>query len=501
MSRYTDTFNTHPFQSKFKDLTRLIVELKSGDISQTNYVSEILRLKKVIDYLNDILNSLDPEITPLTIWDSFNQYTQNTYSEVANFVSNNNIAHINNANTYVDNLLNLVRPYLLLKGKAKSVSENLFVEWQKNIKEYLDSFQGAANEKLDEIQASLEEAQNNAKSIEELKASIDKFNTEIIGNEEVEGISDEINEAHKEIVRQKAEIDTLYTKLLVDAPKQPSIQTEIISAREIVEAEKDEAITFKVEIEDVVTELKSFYAKIFGKLNDDDEKVGGLSNEITERLSILRDLESTNKIRYDAIIENIESLVPSATSAGLAKAYQDMKNSFNDPVRWSSYLFYASIFLLITFSYFSAVTFDLKHTKDGYDFIYGVMKYTSIEEALRLNFFKIPLWASLVWIAIFASKRRSEFQRLQQEYAHKEAFAASYISYKQQIEALNKSDTKLQDELISKMIDAIAFNASQTLDGKHGDSHPLHSLTEKLMDKFGDMKLSDLTDFLKKSDK
>jgi hypothetical protein len=501
MSRYSDTFRTHAFQAKFKDLTRLAVDLKLGDISQTNYVSEILRLKKVIEYLNDILNSLDPELVPLTIWDSYYQHTQSTYTEVSNFISNNNIAHINNANTYVDNLLNLVRPYLLLKGKAKSVSENLFVEWQKNIKEYLDNFQGTANEKLDEIQASLEEAQNNAKSIEELKASIDKFNTEIIGTDEVEGISDEISEAHKEIIRQRTEIDTLYTKLLVDAPKQPSIQTEITSAREIVEEEKDEVIAFRAEIENEVTELTNFYIKIFGKLNDGDEKVGGLSNEITERLSILRDLESTNKIRYDAIIENIESLVPSATSAGLAKAYQDMKISFDDPVRWSSYLFYASIFLLITFSYFSAVTFDLKHTKDGYDFTYGVMRYTSIEEALRLNFFKIPLWASLIWIAIFASKRRSEFQRLQQEYAHKEAFAASYISYKQQIEALNKTDTKLQDELISKMIDAIAFNASQTLDGKHGDSHPLHALTEKLMEKFGDMKLSDLTDFLKKSDK
>ncbi len=49
MSRYSDTFRTHAFQAKFKDLTRLVVELKLGDISQTNYVSEILRLKKVIE--------------------------------------------------------------------------------------------------------------------------------------------------------------------------------------------------------------------------------------------------------------------------------------------------------------------------------------------------------------------------------------------------------------------------------------------------------------------
>lgn len=485
MSRYTDTFNTHPFQARFKEMSKVIENLKLGDISQTNSVSEILRLKKVITYLNNILNSLDPELVPLTIWDSFNQNTQTTYTEIANYVTNNNIVHINNANTYVDNLLNLVRPYLLLKGKAKSVSENIFAEGQKNIKEYLDSFQQNANEKLNELQSSLIAAKTNSENIEKLKTSIDKFNTEILGTTDKDGLSDLINEAHKEIVKQKSEIDSLYTRLLVDAPKQPSIQTEVESARESVEEEKAEVSKIKSEVENEVEDLTNFYLKIFGKLNDKDERVGGLSNEITDKLSTLRALENANKIRYDAIIENIESLVPSATSAGLAKAYQDMKNTFNIPIKWSSYLFYASIFLLIVFSYFSAVTFDMKHTKDGYEFAYGVMKYSSIEEALRLNFFKIPLWASLIWIAIFASKRRSEFQRLQQEYAHKEAFASSYISYKQQIEALDKDDTKLQENLIAKMIDAIAFNASQTLDGKHGDNHPLQDLLGKVQDLFG----------------
>jgi hypothetical protein len=501
MSRYTDTFNTHPFQAKFKDLTRLVIELKLGDISQTNYVSEILRLKKVIEYLNDILNSLDPELVPLTIWDSYLQQTQSTYSEVANFISNNNIAHINNANSYVDNLLNLVRPYLLLKGKAKSISENLFAVWQKNIKEYLDGFQDNANEKLSKMDTYLEAAKNNLANIDNVNTSVDGVSYKLFGDNKNGGVSHFIDEAQTSIANQKAEIDNLYTRLLVDAPKQPSIQTELETAREIVEEEKSEVLKIKSEVETEVADLTNFYVKIFGKLNDKEEKVGGLSNEITDRLSILRDLESTNKIRYDAIIENIESLVPSATSAGLAKAYQDMKLSFKDPIKWSSLLFYASIFLLIFFSYISAVSFDITHSKDGYEITYGVMKYASIEEALRLNFFKIPLWASLVWIAVFASKRRSEFQRLQQEYAHKEAFAASYISYKQQIEALNKTDTKLQDELISKMIDAISFNASQTLDGKHGDSHPIQAITEKLLEKFGDMKLTDLLDILKKTDK
>jgi hypothetical protein len=72
---------------------------------------------------------------------------------------------------------------------------------------------------------------------------------------------------------------------------------------------------------------------------------------------------------------------------------------------------------------------------------------------------------------------------LQQEYAHKEAFAKSYESYKKQLESLPGSDTEpLQKELIAKAIDAIAFNASSTLDGKHRDKMPLEQAIDVLTD-------------------
>ena len=68
---------------------------------------------------------------------------------------------------------------------------------------------------------------------------------------------------------------------------------------------------------------------------------------------------------------------------------------------------------------------------------------------------------------------------MQQEYAHKEALAKSYDSYKQQIEALNSGDADMLKNLITKAIDAIAYNASETLDKRHGDRHPAHELVEK----------------------
>lgn len=483
MSRYSDNFKTHAFQAKFKDLSSIAEKISLGDVSQTNNVAEILRLKKVVVYLTEILASIDPELTPLSIWSDFNQYATSAYNEMVSYESNGSIVHIQNANTYLDNLLNLVRPYLLMKGKAKSVSENLFAQMQKMLESYIETFQIKADKQIKSLEDVLHAAKNNSSAIDKIKQKTDEFNEKLTGSEDDIGIASSIENIQKDIQKKKVEIDTLYNKLLVDLPKQPSIHTEIEQFKTTASNDKADITAIKKAVEDEVSDFTDFYIKIFGKLNDEDERVGGLSNEITEKLAVLRDLEVTNKTRYEAIIENIESLVPSATSTGLAKAYQDMKDSFKEPINLFSNLFYISIVLLITLSFISVVSLGVTHGETGWSLAYGLTKYTTLEEAFMLNLFKIPLWASLVWFAVFCSRRRSELQRLQQEYAHKEAFASSYISYKQQIEALNVDDNELQKQLISKMIDAISFNASQTLDGKHGDNHPVQDLVEKLSEK------------------
>ena len=84
-------------------------------------------------------------------------------------------------------------------------------------------------------------------------------------------------------------------------------------------------------------------------------------------------------------------------------------------------------------------------------------------------------------MAVFSSKRRSEVQRLQQEYAHKEALAKSYDSYKTQIEQLEKGDQAMLLKLIENSIQTIAHNASETLDGKHGDGTPFQELLKMLL--------------------
>jgi predicted membrane chloride channel (bestrophin family) len=114
---------------------------------------------------------------------------------------------------------------------------------------------------------------------------------------------------------------------------------------------------------------------------------------------------------------------------------------------------------------------------------------------LKAMLFKAPFIAPVIWLALFASTRRNQYARLKQEYAHKEALATSYESYKKQISDLGLASNELQQRLIESAIDAIAFNASTTLDKRHTEKLPL----QELMDKLSFEEVKKLLDFFKKN--
>lgn len=228
--------------------------------------------------------------------------------------------------------------------------------------------------------------------------------------------------------------------------------------------------------------MKDFHTKIFGFKDSNEELSGGLKHEIETRLQVLKTFENDQKVQYKALNTEIESLLPGATSAGLATAYKDMKDSFKEPIKQYSYLFYGSIVLLVFISFILTV----KSIVGGQHWTISFVELGSWDEVLRGLVNKLPFYAPILWLAFYASRRRSEAQRLQQEYAHKEALAKSYHSYKKQLEELKVDSEDLQKELIKKAIEAIAHNASQTLDGKHGDKMPFMEMLEKVSSSFSE---------------
>lgn len=162
---------------------------------------------------------------------------------------------------------------------------------------------------------------------------------------------------------------------------------------------------------------------------------------------------------------------------GLAKAYHDLRKSCTRAIWGYLLIFYASI---ATILYLTMGIFETHALPDPANDIRSF-----ITEFLRRTFFVLPL----VWLAIFASKRRSESDRLRQEYAHKEALAKSYQSFKYQIEQLDiETKEPLMEKLLSASIDTISENASKTLDKHHGDKPPMQEITESILNKISTSK-------------
>lgn len=99
-----------------------------------------------------------------------------------------------------------------------------------------------------------------------------------------------------------------------------------------------------------------------------------------------------------------------------------MKKSFDNPINRYSLLFMVSIGLL----FFGSLAITIDSIGAYYINFKSLNDWNTV---LRELINKLPFYLPIVWLAFFASRRLSEYQRLQQEYAHKEALAKSYHSY------------------------------------------------------------------------
>lgn len=216
---------------------------------------------------------------------------------------------------------------------------------------------------------------------------------------------------------------------------------------------------------------------MYGPESDDGTRSGGLNEEIIRRKKELDDFKELQEKKYNELIAEINSLLPGAISAGLATAFKEMRESFDDKIKIYTALFYVTLSLIVIVSMIMVVD------KITWDEGIALVKFTGWSELSIQILHHIPLIGPALWLALFSSKRRSEAQRLQQEYAHKETLAKSYQGFKQQIDSLNLPDKELMTKLLDVSISAIAFNASATLDGRHGDRMPAHELVGDICDK------------------
>jgi Tfp pilus assembly protein PilO len=475
MSRWIQEFNQHPFKGIWDTLLEHSAQLDVDDKTVETTVQELSRLKKALNFVNEIIKNADLELTPRSVWTNCQKQADACLQQVNSYASNRNAAHLTQANEHADNLLTYVRPYMVAPAEALEAYGNAVRKYSDQVTNYIESFQKHAKDTQLKLATTVEDATLRADDISNIQDRIKQidayFFVGVNGNEPADqylkGMISDIEEAHT-----KAE--TLREELF-DGPEAKSMlingfETKIRQLHETFSKLLTSASTER-------QELGQFHEKIFGKPSADNDEVieAGLKKELEDRLQQLGAYEGEQNLRHETLFKKIEALLPGATSAGLASEYKKLRENFSEPISKYTNVFYGSIAAL-----FVGGIFMLLDKISIYPFTIELVKASNWEEMLRTLLARAPFVIPLVWIALFSATRRNQYERLQQEYAHKEALAASYESYKKQLTDLKVDGDVLQKELILRAIEAISYNASKTLDGNHTEKTPAQQVFEKL---------------------
>ncbi len=339
MSRWIEHFDSHPFQSVWTSLKKSLEETVVDDKTVMTSVKEVARLKKVVSYLDGIINGIDPELVPAATWDSFHSQANACLSQVTTYNNNKAIAHITQANVHVDNLLTYVRPYMILDGKISKALQQSLKNYAKTIDEYGKSFVKSTSGLIDDIRNYKEQGNELFEEIESTNKSIVDYSAILFGSDDEGGIKKKIEELFDKISEYHEKTNEFYNETFIGDEEEVSTKKSILESKEFIEEEKDKIENLMNSIVSEIKEINNFHIKIFGTKTDDDEEVnGGMSGDLDELITKMETFKKEQKIKYKALNEQIEQLLPGATSAGLASAYKHMKDTFDNPIKYAGYV-------------------------------------------------------------------------------------------------------------------------------------------------------------------
>ncbi len=177
MSRWTDSFNNltihKTVESAFEALDFETEELDS------NVASEYRRLVKAFEFLKNILDGMDPELSPDAQLNSMaNHLNQHVVAQISNYASNKNVQHLTQAN---DQFTSQIPTMFQLVGVSKPQEsrkairgvEAAYDNFCKAIEKTKDEFAATAEEKATEISDLETRTSDISSSIENLQTTTD----------------------------------------------------------------------------------------------------------------------------------------------------------------------------------------------------------------------------------------------------------------------------------------------------------------------------------------
>lgn len=215
-------------------------------------------------------------------------------------------------------------------------------------------------------------------------------------------------------IQQVSEIDALRSKGDAYISASAAELSEVKTARANIDSEREEISRILADARESLESIKTLSERSMAI----EEKIAIYEGELTRIKE-----ESASQLLV------IESLLPGATSAGLASEFDKRRKSFLKPSGLWQVVFVISLFVLVLLA------------SSGLAQVYLHENSISYDEIMRLWLARLPVAGALIWLALYASREANLAKRLEEDYGYKSAVAASFLGFhKQMSEITNGKD-------------------------------------------------------------
>lgn len=388
-----------------------------------------------------------------------------------------------------ESFINLNFAILILKDAIeKKKLIQLPITVQKTLIDYLN----AISRFLTSLINGTDEVDNLANSIEQLNTVIWQYGLHNL-SEEVLGYQAKMNQLKKQEleikklegeIRKGLNLKSELEQLLAEAKKsgetlQTIAATSDESWKKITEnlnrtTETDQKATAVLatiqKTEKEVEGLASTVQALKGKVDSWAEGIEKLSNKSEE---IIKNINAQEKELNNLIgltnntHKQVESLLPGATSAGLASAFRQRKEEISKSKAYWITGFVLSLLGLLGMVIWIITIFP----KQGENNV----------EWWKFFLQRAPLSFPLIWLGWFFGRNYGHKVRLEEDYAFKESISSSFEGYKREMKEVDP------EQALAKLCDNTIFILSESplrvFDRKTSDETPANSLLERFMPK------------------
>jgi len=247
--------------------------------------------------------------------------------------------------------------------------------------------------------------------------------------------------------------------------------TEIARLKVVVEGDaaqvdedsgKVEAFASQVKAESATTsESKNKAIELLGVMSETTQTANGSHRRVMDYETELRSLKAS----FKEMQEKIEALLPGATSAGLASAFQDQKARF-ELVKW----LWMSVFIATV----AALAFvGWRHLQEVNQVVMSTTEHVTWDFVLRQLTNRLLLVVPLVWLGLVAGRSYSTAVRVQEDYAYKEAMSRSFEGYKREMGNLPTAAELIPLlRLCEGVLVTLSERPGRLYEGKHDDVTP-----------------------------